>query len=87
MCQERNSCGRREVSVAQKHKQAANDLWLVRENYLSLLVDIAMKERLLEALQVCQDKLVEQLHTIYSGARVRPFEHIKRNRPCRNLRI
>ena len=24
--------------LAQKHKQAANDLWLIRENYLSLLV-------------------------------------------------
>jgi hypothetical protein len=24
--------------LGQKHKQAANDLWLIRENYLSLLV-------------------------------------------------
>ncbi len=51
--------------LAQKHKQAANDLWLIRENYLSLLVDIAMKERPLEALQEQRDKLVEQLHTVY----------------------
>lgn len=54
--------------LAQKHKQAANDLWLIRENYLSLLVDIAMKERPLEALQEHRDKLVKQLHTVYSGA-------------------
>lgn len=54
--------------LAQKHKQAANDLWLVRENYLSLLVDIAMKDKPIEALQEQRDKLTDQLHTIYSGA-------------------
>ena len=53
--------------LAQKHRQAANDLWLVRENYLSLLVDIAMKEKPLEALQKHRDQLVKQLHTVYSG--------------------
>src|SRR6266404_936397 len=36
--------------LAQKHKQAANDLWIIRESYLSLLVDIAMKEKPLESL-------------------------------------
>jgi hypothetical protein len=30
--------------LAQKHKQAANDLWLIREKYLSLLIDLAMRE-------------------------------------------
>jgi SMODS and SLOG-associating 2TM effector domain family 4 len=54
--------------LAQKHKQAANDLWLIRETYLSLLVDIAMKERPLETLQDHRDKLVVQLHAVYSGA-------------------
>jgi hypothetical protein len=54
--------------LAQKHKQAANDLWLIREKYQSLLVDIAMKERPLEALQGHRDELVGQLHTVYSGA-------------------
>jgi len=54
--------------LAQKHKQAANDLWSIREKYLSLLVDLAMKEKSLEALQQQRDELVEQLHTVYSGA-------------------
>ena len=54
--------------LAQKHKQAANDLWLIREKYLSLLVDIAMKVRPLEALQEHRDKLAEQLHTVYTSA-------------------
>ena len=28
--------------LAQKHKQAANDIWLIREKYLSLITDLAM---------------------------------------------
>lgn len=54
--------------LAQKHKQAANDLWAVREAYLSLLVDVRMKEKPLEQLQTNRDELVKQLHTVYSGA-------------------
>jgi hypothetical protein len=54
--------------LAQKHKQAANDLWTIREKYLSLLVDLRMKEKPLEALQEQRDALVEQLHGVYSGA-------------------
>ena len=54
--------------LAQKHKQAANGLWVIRENFLSLLVDLAMKEKPLEALQEHRDKLIDELHTVYSGA-------------------
>jgi hypothetical protein len=54
--------------LAQKHKQAASDLWIIREKYLSLLVDLAMKEKPLEALQEQRDRLVEELHAVYSGA-------------------
>lgn len=54
--------------LAQKHKQAANDLWLIREKYLSLLVDVAMREKPLESLQDQRDKLAEELHETYSGA-------------------
>ena len=64
--------------LAEKHKQAANDLWLIRENYLSLLVDIAMKERPVEALQEHRDKLAEQLHTVYSGAPSTTFRAYKK---------
>lgn len=31
--------------LAQKHKYAANDLWIIREKYLALLVDLAMREK------------------------------------------
>jgi hypothetical protein len=60
--------------LAQKHKQAASDLWLIREKYLSLLVDLAMKERPLESLQKQRDELVDALHSIYSGAPSTTFE-------------
>lgn len=64
--------------LAQKHKQAANDLWIIRENYLSLLVDIAMKERPLEALQKQRDELIKQLHAVYSGAPSTTYKAYKR---------
>lgn len=54
--------------LAQKHKQAGNDLWLISEKYLSLLVDLAMREKPLESLQEQRDQLVAQLHAVYSGA-------------------
>jgi hypothetical protein len=64
--------------LAQKHKHAANELWLVRERYLSLLVDLAMKEKPLEALQQQRDQLVEQLHGAYSGAPSTTFKAYKK---------
>lgn len=64
--------------LAQKHKQAANDLWIVRETYLSLLVDLRMKEKPLESLQRQRDELVEQLHTVYSSAPSTTFQAYKK---------
>jgi hypothetical protein len=54
--------------LAQKHKQAANDLWIIREKYLSLLVDLAMREKPIENLQAQRDRLLVDLHAAYSGA-------------------
>lgn len=54
--------------IAQKHKQAGSNLWLIREKYLSLLTDLRMVEKPLEKLQEIRDELVEELHNIYSGA-------------------
>lgn len=64
--------------LAQKHKQAANDLWIIREKYLSVLVDIAMRQKPLEALQMRRDELVEQLHTVYSSAPSTMFQAYKK---------
>jgi hypothetical protein len=54
--------------LAQKHRQAGSDLWLIREHYLSLLVDVRMREKPLEALQQQRDTLVRQLYEVYRGA-------------------
>lgn len=54
--------------LAQKHKQAANDIWLIREQYLSLLADLAMGQKPLEALQAERDKLLAALHNVYAGS-------------------
>lgn len=54
--------------LAQKHKRAATDLWLIREKYLSLITDLAMGEKPLESLQKERDALLEELHAIYCGA-------------------
>jgi len=43
-------------------------LWFIRERYLSLLVDVAMKEKPLEALQLQRDELTSELKKIYAGA-------------------
>lgn len=64
--------------LAQKHKQSANDLWLIREKYLSLLVDLRMREKPLEAMQKQRDELVDQLHAIYSGAPSTTFKAYKK---------
>jgi hypothetical protein len=65
-------------AIAQKHRQAAANLWLIRERYLALLVDIAMKERPLESLQDQRDRLLDDLHAIYSGAPSTNFEGYRR---------
>lgn len=54
--------------LAQKHKQSANDLWIIREKYLSLITDLRMGEIPLEKLQQIRDELLQELHAVYSGA-------------------
>ncbi len=54
--------------LAQKHKQAAAELWLIREEYLSLLTTLKMGSELLEQIIEKRDKLLQQLHSVYLGA-------------------
>lgn len=54
--------------LAQKHKHAANEIWLIREKYLSLLTDLAIGEKSIEQLQTERDELVDSLHAVYSGS-------------------
>ena len=50
------------------HKQAANDIWLIRERYLSLLADLAMGRTPLEDLIAERDSLSRDLHVVYAGS-------------------
>jgi hypothetical protein len=54
--------------LAQKHKQAANDIWLIREQYLSLLTDLAAQKKTSEEIQAERDRLVIALHGVYAGS-------------------
>ena len=54
--------------IAQKHRQAAADLWLIREKYLSLLTDLRAGGDSLESFRSRRDALLQQLHGAYSGA-------------------
>ncbi|MGE4169857.1 MAG: SLATT domain-containing protein [Candidatus Margulisiibacteriota bacterium] len=64
--------------LAQKHKQTANELWLVREKYLSLLTDLKMESKSLEEIIEKRDVLVQQLHTAYTGAPSTTFKAYKK---------
>ena len=64
--------------LAQKHKQAANEIWLIREKYLSLLTDLAMCEKPIEQLQSERDALLESLHSVYSGSPSTTFDAYKK---------
>lgn len=54
--------------IAQKYKQAANDAWLIREKYLSLITDIKIGSGEIESFQNKRDELLGELHKIYGGS-------------------
>ena len=56
------------AELAQKHRQAANDIWLIREKYQSLIIDLVIGGKPLETIQQERDVLMEDLHSVYSGA-------------------
>ena len=54
--------------VAQRHTETANQLWGVREDYFSLLTDLAGKLVGVDQLRERRDELQQRLDKIYSGA-------------------
>ncbi len=56
------------AELALKHKQAATDIWLAREKFLSLITDLNIGGKPLGTIQVERDLLIEQLHSTYRGA-------------------
>lgn len=55
-------------AIAQKHRQAGAELWIIREQYLSLLTDARVGDLSLETIRDRRDMLASNLHGIYSGA-------------------
>lgn len=64
--------------LAQKHKHAANEMWIIREKYLSLLTDLSMGEKPIEQLQSERDRLLENLHSVYTGSPSTTFQAYKK---------
>jgi hypothetical protein len=54
--------------TAQKHCEAASDIWNIREAYLSLLADIRDRAFPVADLRTRRDELQSQLHKIYRAA-------------------
>ena len=52
--------------LAQKHRNAANEIWYIRERYFSLLTDLSIGKPL-EAIRQERDDLLMQLKSVYSS--------------------
>ena len=63
---------------SQKHRQAAADLWAIRERYLSLLTDLATKSTPVKQIGLQRDYLIEQLQAVYAGAPSTTFQAYKK---------
>ena len=64
--------------LSQKHRQTGVDLWIIREEYLSLITDLRMGEKPIETLQKERDNLLEQLYSVYSGAPSTSYQAYKK---------
>lgn len=54
--------------IAQKHTNAANELWDIRESYLSLLTDIRADQLSINQIITQREELQKRLLNIYSGS-------------------
>jgi len=54
--------------LAQKHRQAAAGIWLIREKYLTLLTDLRSGAAPLEQIRAQRDTLLADLHASYVAA-------------------
>jgi hypothetical protein len=55
-------------ALAQRHREAASDIWNIRESYLSLITDTLDDKAALETLRERRDELQTALHKIYHSA-------------------
>ena len=64
--------------LAQKHRQAAADLWLIREKYLALITDLRVGEESLDRITARRDEILEDLYAVHSGAPNTTFQAYKK---------
>lgn len=64
--------------LAQKHRSAAADLWMIREGYLSLITDLRAGTRKQDDIVAGRDGLLKELHAVYTGAPSTTFEAYKK---------
>lgn len=55
-------------AIAQRHRDAASDLWLIREQYLGLLTDLKIGIEPLDSLMKRREEMLGALQAIYKGA-------------------
>ena len=65
-------------ALAQKHRRAAADLWLIREKYLALVTDLRVGEEALVKITNRRDGLLDDLHGVYSGAPSTTYQAYKK---------
>ena len=65
-------------ALAQKHRRAAADLWLIREKYLVLVTDLRVGEEALVKITNRRDALLDDLHGVYSGAPSTTYQAYKK---------
>lgn len=54
--------------IAQKHRQAGAELWVIREQYLSLLTDLQIGDKSINDIRNRREELLQDLHAVYTGA-------------------
>ena len=55
-------------AMAQRHRDSASQMWLIREKYLSLIADLNIGNKALTAIQAQRDSLSDELHKVYKAA-------------------
>lgn len=51
---------------AQQHRDAANEIWSIREKYISLITDLAIGTASLSSMRQARDLLIDELRTVYA---------------------
>ena len=70
---------------AQQHRDAAIKIWIIREEYLSLITDLAMACGSLSDIQLKRDALIDSLSDIYANSPSTTESAYKRAHKALNL--